>query len=177
MGCLLLSVSKKSVTFLHAEKCHIFCEACASRKISLRSSKSLIAQAFLMAIIQFEEGLFSLRLGHGAALTCPRHVIHSRAAASLPLKLPRCAVIFPQQHGFFDSLSNKHPTRGACCYLKRYSLASTAGRSAEVSTSSEMLCAETVSQSASGFTPRLNAPLMTLGLSTGSILRPFSHMK
>ena len=33
-----------------------------------------------MAIIQFEEGLFSLRLGHGAALTCPRHVIHSRAA-------------------------------------------------------------------------------------------------
>ena len=26
----------------------------------------------------------SLRLGHGAALTCPRHVIHSRAAASLP---------------------------------------------------------------------------------------------
>ena len=26
----------------------------------------------------------SLRLGHGAALTCPRHVIHYRAAASLP---------------------------------------------------------------------------------------------
>ena len=26
----------------------------------------------------------SLRLGHGAALTCHRHVIHSRAAASLP---------------------------------------------------------------------------------------------
>ena len=26
----------------------------------------------------------SLRLGHGAALTCPRHVIHARAAASLP---------------------------------------------------------------------------------------------
>ena len=74
-----ISVSKKSMTFLHAEKRHIFCEAQASRKISLRSSKSLIAQAFLMAIIQFEEGL-------------------------APLKLPRCAVIFPQQHGFFDSL-------------------------------------------------------------------------
>ena len=26
----------------------------------------------------------SLRLGHGAALTCHRHVIHYRAAASLP---------------------------------------------------------------------------------------------
>ena len=58
-----------------------------------------------MAIIQLEVGLFSLRLGHGAALTCPRRVIHSRASASLPLKLPRCAVIFPQQHRFFDSLS------------------------------------------------------------------------
>ena len=39
----------------------------------------------------------SLRLGHGAALTCPRHVIHSRAAASLPSRgakaesLPRSA--------------------------------------------------------------------------------------
>ena len=57
-----------------------------------------------MAIIQLEAGLFSLRLGHGAALTCHRHVIHSRAAASLPLKLPRCAVVFTQQHRFFDSL-------------------------------------------------------------------------
>ena len=26
----------------------------------------------------------SLRLGHGAALTCHRHVIHYRVAASLP---------------------------------------------------------------------------------------------
>ena len=26
----------------------------------------------------------SLRLGHGAALACHRHAIHSRAAASLP---------------------------------------------------------------------------------------------
>ena len=100
----LFSVSKKSVTFLRAEKRHIFCEAYALQKISLRSSKSLIAQAYLMAIIHFEAGLFSLRLGHGAALTCPRHVIHSRAAASLPLKLPRCAVIFPRQRRFFDSL-------------------------------------------------------------------------
>ena len=67
-------------------------------------SKKPMAQAFLMAIIQLEAGLFSLRLGHGAALTCHRHVIHSRAAASLPLKLPRCAVVFTQQHRFFDSL-------------------------------------------------------------------------
>ena len=57
-----------------------------------------------MAIIQLEAGLFSLRLGHGAALTCHRHVIHSRAAASLPLELPRCAVVLTRQHRFFDRL-------------------------------------------------------------------------
>ena len=48
----------------------------------------------------------SLRLGHGAALTCPRHVIHYRAAASLPLKLPRCSVICALLHMFFDRLKN-----------------------------------------------------------------------
>ena len=36
---------------------------------------------------------FSLRLGHGAALTRHRRVIHSRAAASLPLVLPRSSII------------------------------------------------------------------------------------
>ena len=51
------SVSKKPMAFLHASKRHIFCENKFSRKISLRSSKSLMAQAFLMAIIQLEAGL------------------------------------------------------------------------------------------------------------------------
>ncbi len=103
--CTLFSACQKSRgLFCTLQIRHIFCENKFSRKISLCSSKSLIAQAFLMAIIQLEAGLFSLRLGHGAALTCHRHVIHSRAAASLPLKLPRCAVIFPQQHRFFDRL-------------------------------------------------------------------------
>ena len=38
-----------------------------------------------MAINPISSGaFFSLRLGHAAALTCPRHVIHYRAAASLP---------------------------------------------------------------------------------------------
>ena len=91
---------KKVRDFFARYKRHIFCENKFSRKISLRSSKSLMAQAFLMAIIQLEAGLFSLRLGHGAALTCHRHVIHSHAAASLPLKLPCCAVVFNRQHGF-----------------------------------------------------------------------------
>ena len=36
---------------------------------------------------------FSLRLGHGAALTRHRRVIHYRAAALLPLALPRCSVV------------------------------------------------------------------------------------
>ena len=50
--------------------------------------------------IKFEAGLFSLRLGHGAALTCHRNVIHSRAADSLPLKLPRCSVDLLDSLGF-----------------------------------------------------------------------------
>ena len=41
-----------------------------------------------------EAGLFSLRLGHGTALTCHRHVIHYRADTSLPLKLPRSSIVF-----------------------------------------------------------------------------------
>ena len=49
----------------------------------------------------------SLRLGHGAALTCHRHVIHYRAAAALPLKLPRCSLIRALLHMFFDRLNKK----------------------------------------------------------------------
>ena len=37
--------------------------------------------------------MVSLRLGHAAALTCHRHVIHYRSAASLPLALPRDSVV------------------------------------------------------------------------------------
>ncbi len=44
-----------------------------------------------MAIIQFEAGPFSLRLGHGAALTCLRHVIHYRTYTSLPPHTPPAA--------------------------------------------------------------------------------------
>ena len=50
-------VKKVADFFDTLQKRHIFCEAQASQKISLRSSKSLIAQAFLMAIIQLEAGL------------------------------------------------------------------------------------------------------------------------
>ena len=87
--------------FARFKKRHIFCENRFSRKISLRSSKSLINQAFLMAINPISSGaFFSLQLGHAAALTCPRHVIHYRAAASLPLELPCCSIIFLLQHSF-----------------------------------------------------------------------------
>ena len=92
---------KKTMFLKRLKLRHIFCENKSSRKISLRSSKSPY-RTFLMAIIKNEAGLFSLRLGHGAALTCHWHVIHFRAAASLPLKLPRCAVIFTQQHSFLQ---------------------------------------------------------------------------
>ena len=62
-------------------------------KMPLRP-KALTYQVFLRRFIQFEAGLFSLRLGHGTALTSPRQVIHSRAAASRPLKLPCCSVFY-----------------------------------------------------------------------------------
>jgi len=65
---------------------HIFCEAYASRKISLRSSKSLIAQAFLMAIIQLEAGL-------------------------APSSSPAARLSFLGSMGFFDSLKKRHLNR------------------------------------------------------------------
>ena len=105
--------------FANLQSCaqrHIFCENKFSRKISLRSSKSPY-RTFLMAIIKLEVGLFSLRLGHGAALTCHRHVIHSRADASLPLELPRCAVIFTQQHGFLQS-QHKFANLQSCAIIQ-----------------------------------------------------------
>ena len=58
LGAVFSSACQKSHRlFCTLKKRHIFCEAYASRKISLRSSKSLIAQALLMAIIQLEAGL------------------------------------------------------------------------------------------------------------------------
>ena len=56
--------------------------------------ESLESKAFYLVGDLIEAGLFSLRLGHGAALTCHRHVIHYRADTSLPLKLPRCSIVF-----------------------------------------------------------------------------------
>ena len=38
-------------------------------------------------------------------MTCHRHVIHYRAAAALPLKLPRCSLIRALLHMFFDRLT------------------------------------------------------------------------
>ena len=61
-----------------------------------------------MAINPITSGaFFSLRLGHVAALTCPRHVIHYRAAASLPLVLPCCSIIFRSQHSFLTVWKNR----------------------------------------------------------------------
>ena len=74
---------------------------CYHRNATNRHQKRLINQAFLMAIDLITSGaFFSLRLGHAAALTCPRHVIHYRAAASLPLELSCCSIIFLLQHSF-----------------------------------------------------------------------------
>ena len=60
--CFLASASacQKSLwLFCTLQKRHIFCENRFSRKISLRSSKSLINQAFLMAINPISSGAFA----------------------------------------------------------------------------------------------------------------------
>jgi hypothetical protein len=49
--------------------------------------KSLENQGFSSAVYCILGGPASLRLGHGAALICHRHIIHSCAAASLPQHL------------------------------------------------------------------------------------------
>ena len=63
----------------------------------------------------------SLRLGHGAALTCHRHVIHYRAAASLPKRgakgevLPRSAALLgevPSARTGEKSLQMRDRSRG-----------------------------------------------------------------
>ena len=58
-----------------------------------------------------------MRLGHGAALTCHRHVIHYRAAAALPLKLPRCSLIRALLHMFFDRLHTREALQLPVCAL------------------------------------------------------------
>ena len=53
----------------------------------------------------------SLRLGHGAALTCHRHVIHYRAAASLPSRgAKRCG---PTTFNLPEQQIHQHAERGA----------------------------------------------------------------
>ena len=64
------------------------------------ASKVIDIKTFGRRFIVFEVSLFSLRLGHGAALTCHRHVIHYRAAAALPLKLPLLLSYLCQLHIF-----------------------------------------------------------------------------
>ena len=55
-----ISACQKSLwLFCTLQKRHIFCENRFSRKISLRSSKSLINQAFLMAINPISSGAFA----------------------------------------------------------------------------------------------------------------------
>ena len=75
---LLFSACQKSLAgfFARFKTRHIFCEKLFSQKISLCSSKSLITQAFLMAIIQFEAGLF-------VPLTLPLLRIGVYSAASI----------------------------------------------------------------------------------------------
>ena len=68
-----------------------------------------------MATIKLEAGSFSLRLGHGAALTCPQHVIHYRTDTSLPPHTPPAAYwILPIAPIFPSSLLCNVRLRGPC---------------------------------------------------------------
>ena len=59
-----------------------------------------VTKLFGGGLLECETGLFSLRLGRAAALTCHWHVIHYRSAASLPLALSRCSLIGSQSTDF-----------------------------------------------------------------------------
>jgi len=78
---------------LHPPSILIISKCCFAPKV-------IDIKTFGRRFIVFEVSLFSLRLGHGAALTCHRHVIHYRAAAALPLKLPLLLYYLCQLHIF-----------------------------------------------------------------------------
>jgi len=100
----LFSVSKKSVTFLHASKTPHFLRKQVFTKNLATLVKKSVPDIFDGYNLITSGAFFSLRLGHAAALTCPRHVIHYRAAASLPLELPCCSIIFHLQYSFSTAI-------------------------------------------------------------------------
>ena len=104
MGCYFFSVLKKSVTFLHASKTPHFLRKQVFMKNLATLVKKSVPDIFDGYNLITSGAFFSLRLGHAAALTCPRHVIHYRAAASLPLKLPCCSIIFHLQYSFSTAI-------------------------------------------------------------------------
>ena len=100
----LFSVSKKSVTFLHASKTPHFLRKQVFTKNLATLVKKSVPDIFDGYSLITSGAFFSLRLGHAAALACPRHVIHYRAAASLPLELPCCSIIFHLQYSFSTAI-------------------------------------------------------------------------
>ena len=81
---------------------------------------------FFCVFIVHEEGpSVSLRLGHAAALTCPRHVIHSRGAASLllellPLLYGRKRVLFVEDGSFCVGIVFVVHEEGPLCGRKEH---------------------------------------------------------
>ena len=87
-----ISARKKVCDFFHASKRHIFCENKFSRKISLRSSKSLINQAFLMAINPISSGAFAPSSSPAALLSFFCSIVF-RQPGSAPVG--RCPFLVP----------------------------------------------------------------------------------
>ena len=118
----LFSVSKKSVTFLHASKTPQFLRKKVFTKNLATLVKKPVPDVFDGYNLITSGAFFSLRLGHAAALTCPRHVIHYRVAASLPLVLPCYSIISTKRLGehaalqFFLSLKSKK-SAAFCCFI------------------------------------------------------------
>ena len=76
---VVLSACQKSLwLFCTLKKRHIFCENKFSQKISLRSSKSLINQAFLMAINPISSGAFAPSSSPAALLSFICSIVFQR---------------------------------------------------------------------------------------------------
>ena len=87
-------VKKVCDFFARFKKRHIFCENKFSRKISLRSSKSLINQAFLMAINPISSGAFAPSSSPAALLSFFCSIVFRQPESSLSAAFLLTFVLF-----------------------------------------------------------------------------------
>ena len=112
-------VKKVCDFFTRFKKRHIFCENKFSRKISLRSSKRLINQAFLMAINLITSGalfLAAARSRRGSDMPPACHSLLPRRRFATP-RAPLLLYYFALQHSFLTVCKPRQKSVGAFCIL------------------------------------------------------------